>query len=135
MRETQPHSSSRATAEGWGKLDHHCLVGPSDAQNDQRSQAPGKATHSQVCRKADVSVHLCISLRHGQPRLAPWGLSSRLLQGLGTPVNKRLMGAPAYPLPFMQCSRDTDRSTGSLRQCLHFSSWKAVWGTKDHSLL
>ena len=104
----RPRSSSKAIAEdgggvGWGKLDHHCLVGPFDAQNDQRPQAPGKATHSQVYTKADVSVHLCISLRHGQPHLAPWGLSSRLLQGLGTPVNKRLMGAPAYSLPFMRC--------------------------------
>lgn len=138
----RPRFSSGAAAadggEGWGKLDHRCLVGPSDLQKDQRPQAhqrprlQGRPLTPKSTRRPDVSVHLCISLRHGQPRLAPWGLSSRLLHCLWTPVNpceQAPDGGPCISSSLYAVdSQDTNRSSGSLRRCLHSSSWEGCVG-------
>lgn len=131
MESGRPRSSSKATAEdgggaGWGKLDHHCLVGPFDAQNNQRPQAPGKATHSQV------SGCLCPPLHLAQAWAATSGPLGPVLKASarsGDPCEQAPDGGPCISssLHAVQ-SRDTDRSTGSLRRCLHFSSWEGCVG-------
>ena len=107
--ELKPHPELEAAIKalggaGWEKLDHHCLVGPFDAQNDQRPQAPGKATHSQV------SGCLCPPLHLAQAWAAtsgPLGPVLKASAGSGDPCEQAPDGDPCISSSFMRCKVGT----------------------------